>query len=159
MRLLTEWAAGSTLDRTWQHVHLQLPLTLVGLLGCWSQRHTLNLLAAGEEEAFYLGVDVQQVRFRLFLSISLLVGGAMAGVGMIDFFSLVLPHLVRRWIGNAHQRLLPAGLLLGATTLTTLDLLLRSIPLHAFSIGTLSSLLGGAFFLFLLTEQRKERLC
>lgn len=160
MQLLTEWAAGSTLDRTWQHAHLQLPLTLVGLLGCWSERHALNLLAAGEEEAFYLGVDVQQVRLRLFLSISLLVGGAMAGVGMIGFFSLILPHLTRRWMGHAHQLLFPAGLLLGATTLTTLDLILRAIPLHAFSIGTLSSLLGGFFFLFLLTEQReKEILC
>lgn len=156
MQLLTEWAAGSTLDRTWQHVHLQLPLTLVGLLGCWSERHALNLLAAGEEEAFYLGVDVQQVRWRLFLSVSLLVGGAMAGVGMIGFFSLILPHFVRRWMGNAHQLLLPAGFLLGATTLSALDLTLRVIPLHAFSIGTLSSLLGGFFFLFLLTEQRER---
>lgn len=160
MQLLTEWAAGSTLDRTWQHAHLQLPLTLVGLLGCWSERHALNLLAAGEEEAFYLGVDVQQVRWRLFLSISLLVGGAMAGVGMIGFFSLILPHLARRWIGHAHQLLFPAGLLLGAASLTTLDLILRAIPLHSFSIGTLSSLLGGFFFLFLLTEQReKEIVC
>lgn len=160
IQLLTEWAAGSTLDRTWQHVHLQLPLTFVGLLGCWSERHALNLLAAGEEEAFYLGVDVEQVRWRLFLSISLLVGGAMAAVGMIGFFSLVLPHLVRWWIGSAHQLLLPASILLGATTLTTLDLALRTLPFQAFSIGTLSSLLGGVFFLFLLTEQReRDRVC
>lgn len=160
IQLLTEWAAGSTLDRTWQHAHLQLPLTLVGLLGCWSQRHALNLLAAGEEEAFYLGVDVQKVRAQLFLSVSLLVGGAMAGVGMIGFFSLVLPHLVRSWIGSRHELLLPAGILLGATALTTLDLTLRMLPFQAFSIGTLSSLLGGVFFLFLLTEQReRDRVC
>lgn len=160
MQILTEWSAGSTLDRTWQHAHLQLPLTLVGLVGCWSERHALNLLAAGEEEAFYLGVDVQRVRLKLFLCISLLVGGAMAGIGMIGFFSLILPHFVRKWVGHQHEWLFPAGLLLGATTLTTLDLGLRAIPLHAFSIGTLSSLLGGVFFLFLLSDkQDRELLC
>lgn len=75
IQTITEWEAGSTIDRSWQHVHMQLPLTLVGLWGCWMYREELNILALGEEEAKNLGVDVQRVRWRLFLCISLLTGG------------------------------------------------------------------------------------
>src|SRR5262249_16877241 len=45
MQTLAEWEAGSTTDRSWQHVHMQLPLALVGLTGCWIYRREINLLA------------------------------------------------------------------------------------------------------------------
>jgi iron complex transport system permease protein len=51
IQTITEWEAGSTIDRTWQHVHMQLPLTLVGLWGCWNYREELNIMALGDEEA------------------------------------------------------------------------------------------------------------
>jgi len=51
IQTISEWEAGSTIDRSWQYVHMQLPLTLVGLCGCWIYREELNLLSLGEEEA------------------------------------------------------------------------------------------------------------
>jgi len=78
-----EWEAGSTVDRTWAHVHQQFPLTVVGLYGCWMYRQELNLLSLGDEEALMLGVEVEKVRFRLFLCVSLLTAGSLAGCGSI----------------------------------------------------------------------------
>jgi iron complex transport system permease protein len=51
IQTLTEWEAGSTLDRSWQHVNMQLPLTLIGLAGCFLYRTEINILSLGEEEA------------------------------------------------------------------------------------------------------------
>ena len=156
IQTITEWEAGSTIDRNWQHVHMQLPLTLVGLWGCWIYREELNILALGEEEAKNLGVDVQQVRWRLFLCISLLTGGALAAVGMIAFFGLVLPHIIRRLQGPDHLLLIPLCLVAGAAVLTSLDFILRFFELHDISIGNLSAIIGGFFFLFLLFRPQKH---
>lgn len=156
IQTITEWEAGSTIDRSWQHVHMQLPLTLVGIAGCWVYREELNLLALGEEEAKNLGVDVQQVRWRLFLCISLLTGGAIAAVGMIAFFGLVLPHIVRRLQGPNHLTLIPSCLIGGAATLTCIDSCLRYFSLHEVSIGNLSAIIGGLFFLFLLFKPNRS---
>lgn len=156
IQTITEWEAGSTIDRSWQHVHMQLPLTLVGLWGCWTYREELNILSLGEEEASNLGVDTKRVRWRLFLCISLLTGGALAAVGMIAFFGLVLPHIVRRLQGPDHFTLIPLCMIAGAAILIVLDCYLRFLEWHTLSIGNLSAIIGGLFFLFLLFRPQKN---
>lgn len=156
IQTITEWEAGSTIDRNWQHVHMQLPLTLVGLWGCWTYREELNILALGEEEAANLGVDVKRVRWRLFLCISLLTGGALAAVGIIAFFGLILPHIVRRLQGSDHCILVPFCMLAGAAMFALLDCCLRFIEWHNISIGNVSAIIGGIFFLFLLFFPNKN---
>jgi iron complex transport system permease protein len=157
IQLISEWEAGSTIDRNWVHVHMQLPLTLVGLYGCWFYKRELNLLALGEEEAKILGVEVEVVRWRLFLCISLLMGGTLAAVGIIPFFGLIIPHLFRSLQGPNHDSLIPLCLIGGATVFTALDLFLRLSVIHILSIGNLSALLGGLFFLFLLFRSSKQQ--
>lgn len=156
IQTITEWEAGSTNDRTWKHVHMQLPLTLVGLFGCWSYREELNILSLGEEEAANLGVDVLRVRWRIFVCISLLTAGALAAVGMIAFFGLVLPHILRRLKGPDHHVLIPFCTAAGAAIFTLLDLSLRYFHLHNISIGNLSAIIGGLFFLFLLFRRQNH---
>lgn len=157
IQALTEWEAGSSSDRTWQHVHMQLPLAIVGMLGCLHYRKELDILALGEEEAKNLGVDVEKIRWRLFLCVALLTGGAVATMGLIAFFGLVLPHVGRQIQGPDSRRLIPLCMLGGAATLLGLDVLLRLFSIHAFSIGNVSAVLGGVFFLILLFQSRSGR--
>ncbi len=157
IQTITEWEAGSTIDRSWQHVHMQLPLTLVGLFGCLFYREELNILALGDEEAANLGVDVNRVRWRLFLCISLLTGGALAAVGMIAFYGLILPHIFRKLHGQDHYYLIPLCILGGASILTTIDTLLRFFTIYDVSIGNLSAVLGGIFFLCLLLRTKNRQ--
>lgn len=159
IQLITEWEAGSTADRTWSHVHMQLPLTLVGLYGCWHYRREVNLMALGEEEALNLGVDVPKVRWRLFLCIALLTGGAIAALGVVLFFGLVLPHIVRKLAGSDFTIVLPNTLTMGAVALLAMDLLLRSFDVYALSIGNISAILGGFFFLLILIGSRRRVMC
>ncbi len=150
IQALTEWEAGSSADRTWQHVHMQLPLAIIGLIGCWYYRKELDILALGEEEARNLGIEVDKVRWRLFLFVALLTGGAVATMGIIAFFGLVLPHVGRQIQGPDNKRLIPLCIFGGATALLSLDLILRIFSIRAFSIGNVSAILGGIFFLILL---------
>jgi iron complex transport system permease protein len=156
IQTISEWESGSSLDRNWSHVHLQLPLTLIGLGGCWLYRKELNILALGEEEAQNLGIEVRLIRWRLFLCISLLTAGSLAALGMIAFFGLVLPHVIRQLQGADNNRLIPLCIVGGAAVLITFDLFLRQARLTSFSIGNLSAIIGGMFFLFLLFYNQKQ---
>jgi iron complex transport system permease protein len=156
IQTLTEWEAGSTFDRSWSHVHMQLPLTLFGLIGCCLYSKEINIMTCGEEEAKNLGVDVGKVRWRLFLCVSLLTSGAVAAVGSIAFFGLILPHLIRRFTGPDNRRLIPLAIIAGATALTALDVSLRFFALHALTIGNLSAIIGGLFFLCLLFGSKRD---
>ncbi len=155
MQTITEWEAGSTLDRSWRHVHMQLPLTLVGLYTCLHYSKEMNILTLGEEEALNLGVDVKTIRWRLFLAVSLLTGGALAAVGVIAFFGLVLPHMIRRLFGPDNRALIPYCILGGAATFSAMDICLRFFSVYSFSIGNISAILGGIFFLVLLFKSRE----
>ena len=150
IQTLTEWEAGSTIDRDWKHVHMQLPLTLIGIYGCWFYRSEIDILALGEDEAKNLGVEVDKIRWRLFLCVALLTGGAIAAVGVIAFFGLLLPHLVRYVQGPANHHLIPLCILVGSTSFAAMDLMLRMLEIHTLSIGNISAILGGIAFLILL---------
>jgi len=152
IQLITEWEAGTTMDRNWQHVHMQLPLTIVGLAGVLTLHREIDLLSLGDEAALNLGVEVAKVRWQLFFCISLLIGGALAAVGIIAFFGLVLPHLIRLQTGSIHGKMLPGCILIGGAFLVLLDLGLRAFNLYALSLGNVSAILGGVFLIIFLRK-------
>lgn len=142
------WESGVAYNQSWAHLYFQLPLSLIGMYGCLKYREEINILSLGEEDAINLGVNTKPIRWKLFLSISILIGGALAGMGVIAFFALLLPYLIRRLIGANNYKLLPLCIFSGATAMSTLDLILS--PFDSISIGNMSAILGGIFFISLL---------
>jgi iron complex transport system permease protein len=156
IQLITEWEVGSTLDRSWKHVHMQLPLTLIGLFGAFNYRQEINLLALGEEEATNLGVNVAKVRWRLFLCVAMMTGGVIAAVGMIMFYGLMLPHVIRKLFGSDHVHLIPLCICYGSIILLFMDLGLRISEIRAFALGNISAIMGGIALVVLLIKTRKQ---
>lgn len=77
-------------------------------LAVWWMASRLNLLQLGDEEAHYLGVNVQALQRWLLLCSAVLVAVAVAISGVIGFIGLVVPHLMRLWLGPDHRGLIPA---------------------------------------------------
>jgi iron complex transport system permease protein len=145
------WIMGALSTQSWTLVGLAAAYALVGL--AWLVRHgrDLNLLAAGDEGALQLGVEVDGIRRVVFVAASLLVGAAVSVSGMISFVGLVTPHLLRLVLGPDQRLLLPASFLGGAILLVWADTLARTAlgPVEL-PVGVVTALLGGPFFLFLL---------
>ncbi|MBS2032811.1 MAG: iron ABC transporter permease [Deltaproteobacteria bacterium] len=121
--------------------------------------HALNLLSQGEENALALGVDVPRVRRRLFMAASLAVASAVALTGLIGFVGLLVPQLLRLWLGPDQRLLLPASALGGAAFLVLADLGVRLLfPVLGAEapVGVLTALLGGPAFLILLRRRGAE---
>ncbi len=115
----------------------------------------LNLLALGESTAASLGVDVEQVKQRVFLVSALITGAVVSVSGMIGFVGMLIPHAVRMVIGADHRLLLPASALVGAMFLMIADTLSRTVLAPAeIPVGIVTALAGGPFFLYLLMARK-----
>lgn len=110
----------------------------------------------GDEEAHYLGVNVRVLQRLLLLCSAVLVAAAVAISGVIGFIGLVVPHLMRMWLGPDHRGLIPGSLLVGAILLLIADTLARTIAAPAeMPVGLLTSLLGAPWFLWLIFRQER----
>jgi iron complex transport system permease protein len=115
----------------------------------------LDALALGESEAGHLGVDVPWLTRVVSIIFALLTAMAVATAGVIAFVALMVPSLVRGWIGQSHRSVSIGAALLGATLLVIADVLARSLfsPVEL-SIGVITTLVGAPFFLWLLLHER-----
>jgi len=130
------------------------PLFVISALAAFFLHRELNLMTVGEEFAISRGVDSGRTRTLLFLGTSLLVGGVVAVCGPIGFVGMMTPHIARLFVGADHRRLAPASMLMGGTMLVLCDLLARTIVAPAeIPVGVVTALLGGPFFLWLLTRR------
>lgn len=151
------WIMGSLAGKSWVHVLLVIPYVLLGGAVILMFARELDLLTLGDVQAQQLGVNVQQVRFRLLLAASLVTAAAVAVSGVIGFVGLVVPHLVRLVLGPGHRKLLPAVILSGGLLVLIADTLARSILPggEELPVGVVTAILGGPFFCFLLLHRKK----
>ncbi len=155
LRTLTFWTLGSLGGATWQTLLIAAPLMLLAIIGIPLFAHSLNAMLLGEAEAGHLGFDTQRLKQLLVLLVAAAVGAAVAVSGIIGFVGLVVPHLLRLALGPDHHWLLPGSALLGASLLLLADLLARTLVVPAeLPIGIITALLGGPFFIWLLTSRR-----
>lgn len=151
------WQLGSMAGSRWSQVLIVAPVVAIGLIVAWLVARKLDLLSLGERNARHLGVNVELLRVGVIVLVALLVGVAVAFVGIIAFVGLVIPHLMRMILGPAHLPLVTASALGGALLLTLADLGARTIvPMSDLPIGMLTSLVGGPFFFWLLRRTRKR---
>lgn len=152
------WQLGSFSMREWSAVWALLPVTILISLYFLRYAEELDVMTFGEEQAQAMGVDLRKVKGRLMTAVAVLVGTAVAFVGIIGFVDLIVPHMARRFFGAAHRRLIPACTLLGGTFLVLCDLASRTLtPPHEIPIGSITALLGAPFFLYLFFAGRRGR--
>jgi iron complex transport system permease protein len=156
LRDIVFWSLGSLGGATWTLVAATLPLVAIGAAVCIVRARRLDLLALGEREARYLGVDTERERTLVIGAAALATSAAVAAVGVVAFVGLVVPHLVRLLIGPAHRLLIPTSFMLGAALLVLADLVARTATAPVeLPLGVVTSLIGGPFFLWLLWRTRR----
>jgi iron complex transport system permease protein len=124
----------------------------------YTQHRALNALLLGESEARYLGIAVDRVKRRIVVCIAAGVGVSVALAGSIAFVGLVVPHMVRAFLGPNHRYLLPMSACFGAILLVAADGLARTlIAPTELPVGLLTACLGAPVFILLLHRHQKMR--
>lgn len=152
------WLLGSFSMKEWDAVWVLAAATALGLVFFLFYARELDVMTFGEESAQAMGVDLIRHKRILLAAVAALTGAAVAFVGIIGFVDLIAPHIVRRWFGAAHRKVLPASALFGGTFLVLCDLAARTlVPAREIPIGAITALLGAPFFLYIFFAGRKNR--
>ena len=149
------WMMGSLANLSWFSVGLVSGFVLMATMGLWRLVKPMNTFLLGESVSLQMGYDTKWFKWQVMGLSALIVGVSVSMVGVIGFVGLVVPHIIRLWVGADHRLVLPFSALGGAILLVLADLLARQILYPAeLPIGLLMALLGGPFFLMMLISKR-----
>lgn len=151
------WLMGSLTDRSMTHVWLAGPPIILGMAVLLRLGRDLDALTLGEEVAANLGTSLIHLRLLIVLGTALSVGAATAVAGTIGFVGLIVPHILRPWVGHVPSSLLPASALGGAALVLAADLAVRLLsPAGTLRLGVVTALIGTPFFVWLVVATRRE---
>ncbi|MBF9048387.1 iron chelate uptake ABC transporter family permease subunit [Roseobacter sp. HKCCD9010] len=151
------WMLGSLSDRSFDHVTVALPVMLLGWVLLASLGRGLDALTLGQDAAESMGINLSQLRLRLVAGVAASVGAATAVAGAIGFVGLVVPHILRPFVGARPGALLPASALGGAAMVLAADIAVRLVlPDRDLKLGVLMAIVGAPLFLHLIYKTRKQ---
>ncbi|MBQ7841514.1 MAG: iron ABC transporter permease [Lachnospiraceae bacterium] len=130
-------------------------LIVLGLTCLFSLCNELDLMNLGEETAQGLGLSVKKMRTVLLGLAALLAGASVSFSGLLGFVGLIVPHIIRRFVGSESRYLLPLCALGGAAFVTLCDVISRIVFMpYEVPVGILLSFIGGPFFIWLLLKKK-----
>jgi iron complex transport system permease protein len=114
---------------------------------------SLDQFAFDPDVAAGRGVSVRAMYAWLFAVASLAVAVIVSEVGPIGFVGLVVPHVMRAWLGSRHTALFIGCILGGGLFLLACDIAGRLLMPGEVPIGIITTLLGAPYFLYLLLSR------
>lgn len=151
------WLMGSLSNRSMLDVWLVLPFAFVGAGLILSTGSALSSLTLGDDVARTLGVSLSSVQMRIIFGTAIAVGASVAAVGAVGFVGLVVPHLLRPFVGHDPSRLLLPSTLAGALLVLAADMTVRLLPGgQELRLGVVTAFVGAPFFLYLVIATRRQ---
>lgn len=148
---ITYWLMGSLAGTKWSDLLMAIVPMSVGLIPLLLLKWRINVLTMGDDDARAMGVDAHKVRVFVVICSTLVTAASVAASGMIGWVGLVIPHMMRRIVGNDYRYLLPASVLGGGIFLLIVDNVSRNATTTSIPIGILTAFIGAPFFLWLIT--------
>jgi iron complex transport system permease protein len=145
------WTAGSLASADFATVERLLPFFAAGLVVGLLVARPLNALSLGDDAARALGARPAVIRTAVIVAVTLLCGSATAACGPIVFVGLIIPHMVRPFTGPDLRWMLPYTAVLAPVLLLGADVLGRVLGSPGeLQVGTVTAVLGGPLFLYLV---------
>ena len=129
---------------------------LAGFTALILLRWRINVLSLGDDDAAAVGLRPAPTRWAVLCAVTLIVAGAVAVSGVVSWVGLVVPHIVRMWVGPDHRVLLPVSFLVGGVYLLVMDTAARTLTAGEVPLGVLTALVGAPVFFVLLRRNRRR---
>ena len=151
------WLMGGLSAATWDGIMIVLPIVVLTVALMVQQSWNINVLNMGEEVATSLGVSSKRVLTITMVLETLATASIIAFTGVIGFVCLISPHIARMMIGSDHRYLIPCSSLIGGCLLLCSDTVGRLViqPVEL-PVGTVTSILGVPFFVYILATKRRQ---
>lgn len=154
------WTAGGMMGTTWYELKIVTPFICFAMLIAFWQSRQLTILSMSEEVAVGLGQQLTRVKAILFFIVIVLAGASVALVGNLAFVGLMIPHLVRSFVGTDYRFILPMSAIGGATFMLFADMIARMIHApYETPVVAVVAVMGLPFFLFIVRKGEKDYDC
>lgn len=149
------WGAGSLSGRGLDISFAISPFVILGLILAIVIARPLNAIALGDDLAQSLGAKVKNTRVIGVIAVTLLAGAATAAAGPIGFVGLMIPHMVR-WFVGPDQRWILLYTVVAAPCLLLLSDVVGRIVIRPgeLQVGIVTAFVG-APVLILLVRRKK----
>lgn len=151
----TAFSVGGFAGLKISELYVPCAIILFAILSAQILAPRLSLLCVGDEVASSLGIRVMLLRVLSVIISSALCAAAVSFAGLLGFVGLIVPHIVRRIIGEDMRIAIPLSVTFGSSLVILSDLLGRVIfrPTEL-PAGIIMAFIGAPFFLFLLIKRR-----
>ena len=148
------WTIGSLGGAKWDVLLFPFITLVVVIIIAFIMSKSLDILLLGDDSAIILGINVKMVKSIILILATLLTSSLVAITGAIGFIGLVVPHISRTVAGSDHKKLIVLSSLIGPIFLILSDVIARGLfPPIEIPIGIITSLVGGPFFLYLISKK------
>lgn len=148
------WIFGDLSMSEWSKIPYGLVFVVSGIFVSLFRAKALNALILGDEFAHSLGFSPRRERLILFISVGLLTAASVSLGGMIGFIGLLVPHIMRFFIGSDSRVLIPCSALSGGALLCIADVISKSVlPPMELPAGIVTAIIGSPYFLYILRRK------
>ncbi|MCV6613319.1 MAG: iron ABC transporter permease [Amphritea sp.] len=148
------WMLGGLGRARWDMLAIPISAITIGTALLIWQARNLNVLMMGQESAAAIGISVKRTQRYILLLATLVTSLIVSLTGTIGFVGLVVPHIMRAFIGGDNRTLLPVSALAGAAFMLGMDILARIVLApQELPIGIISGAIGGSYFCYLLMRR------
>lgn len=151
------WLVGSVAGRDFGLVMQALPYLAIGMFISLIMGRQITTLTLGDDVAKGLGQSTGWIKALCAVAVVLLAGASVALAGPVGFVGLVIPHVVRFFVGVDYRWILPYSALLGGTFLILADVFGRVVARPSeLAVGVMTALIGGPVFIALVRWKVKR---
>ena len=137
---LTYWLMGTFANANNSIIIKVGILMLAGIIFLSTKGKLMNVMSLGDEEAISLGIPVARRRLELIAVSTFVSASTVAIAGTIQWVGLVIPHIMRFFVGPDNRRLLPATAIAGGAFMLFIDSIVRSALPAEVPIGIVTAI-------------------
>jgi len=150
LQAIVQWTMGNLHTASWSKVYSACFPIIIGLAILILLRWKLNLLALGDQEAIAVGVNPKILKIVCIAVATMVTASAVAAVGVISLFGLIVPHISRMIFGPNNNIVVGANISIGGTFLLLIDDFSRAVMPFEIPIGVFTMIIGAPLFIYLM---------
>ena len=154
-QMIAFWVSGGFRSASWTEAIFIMMVGILGMIPAVLLSAKINIISLGDDTAISLGENPTHVRLVTLLLLLPLCAATVVVGKTIGFVGLIVPQIVRLFVGEDYRRIIPCSFLLGSILLTYADVAARLFYApYEIPIGIFTALLGVPFFLYMARKER-----
>jgi iron complex transport system permease protein len=144
------WLMGGFSEFDEKLIPIIFVIVILGIVILSFTYNIINILSLEKEKLKTLGMNIEKNIKFLFLIASFITAATVSICGVVGFIGLIIPHIIKKIVGENNFFLIPLSAVSGAIFLLFCDIINRILfnPI-TIPISIITSTIGGIFFIFI----------